>query len=206
MALLNKHEQAQVSTAINTIEQKTTAELVTVLAARSDDYHYIPLLWAAFCALLLPLLLIWVSPLETTALYLVQLVVFVSLSLIFRLPMIHYRLIPAYVRHWRAANMARRQFLENNLHHTRGETGVLIFVSEAEHYVEIIADRGISQHVDDAQWADIINDFTHQVKAGNTLQGFLDCIARCGALLAEHAPAESENTNELPNHLIIIDD
>ena len=69
---------------------------------------------------------------------------------------IRTQLIPKGVREWRASNMARRQFLERNLHHTDGDTGVLIFVSEAEHYVEILADRGISAQVDDGRWAEII--------------------------------------------------
>ncbi|OSN68773.1 hypothetical protein BV349_00862 [Pseudomonas syringae pv. actinidiae] len=46
MALLNKDEQRQVAEAIDRVEQRTDAELVTVLAARSDDYAYMPLIWA----------------------------------------------------------------------------------------------------------------------------------------------------------------
>ena len=114
------------------------------------------------------------------------------------------RLVPKRVRFWRAANLARRQFLENNLHYTKGETGVLIFVSEAEHYVEIIADRGIDQHVDQEKWQEIINGFTARVKAGEIEQGFIECIERCGELLKEHAPA-TEEKNELPNRMVVIE-
>ena len=46
MALLSEFEQRQVAEAIARVEQQTDAELVTVLAARADDYAYIPLLWA----------------------------------------------------------------------------------------------------------------------------------------------------------------
>ena len=95
-------------------------------------------------------------------------------------------------------------FLENNLHHTDDEMGLLIFVSEAEQYVEIIADRGISKHVADDQWQAIINQFTSRVKAKHTLQGFIECIEACGGLLKQHVPATSEK-NELPNHLIVLD-
>ena len=54
MTLLSDNEQKQVATAISEVEQGTDAELVTVLAASSDDYAYIPLLWAGVLALLLP--------------------------------------------------------------------------------------------------------------------------------------------------------
>ena len=54
MALLTEHEQRQVAEAIARVEKTTDAELVTVLAARADDYAYIPLLWASLIALVVP--------------------------------------------------------------------------------------------------------------------------------------------------------
>src|SRR5690606_13999033 len=65
MTLLTQDEQQQVAEAIDRIEQHTDAEVVTVLAAQADDYHYIPLLWAGLAALLLPGILVvltgWLS-------------------------------------------------------------------------------------------------------------------------------------------------
>ncbi len=205
MNLLSEAEQQQVSAAILAVEQTTDAELVTVLARRSDDYFYIPTLWAAMIALFTPPLLSW-TPLwlDSSDFLLVQLLTFVVLAVLLRWQPLMILLIPKSVRYWRASNMARRQFIENNLHHTRGESGVLIFVSEAEHYVEIIADRGISQHVSDEQWQKIVERFITQVKAGETRQGFIDAITKCGALLEKHVPA-TDQQNELPNHLVIIE-
>ena len=205
MTLLNEQEQEKLRVAVAEAEQKTAAELVTALASKSDDYHYIPLLWAAFVALTVPLLSLWFFPLPTINLYVVQLASFMVCGLLFRLPLIQQRLIPNSVRSWRAANMARRIFLERGLHHTKGETGVLIFVSEAERYVEILVDRGISKHIEDQQWQQIIDRFTAQVKAGNTLSGFIECVNSCSELLAEHIPADAENPNELADGLIIIE-
>lgn len=205
MTLLTEAEQQQVAQAIARIESGTDAEIVTVLAARADDYTYISLLWAAVIALLVPGLLnyatSWLGPHEFL---LTQWGAFVVLALLFRVPAITSRLVPRHVRHWRAANLARRQFLEQNLHHTKGETGMLIFVSEAERYVEILVDRGISKCLPNATWEPIIALFTGHVRHGKTLQGFLESIDSCGALLAEHLPATSTR-NELPNRLVILD-
>ncbi len=115
-----------------------------------------------------------------------------------------HHLIPRHVRQWRAANMARRQFLENNLHHTRGETGTLLFISEAEHYAEIIVDRGISRHIDNATWQRLIDDLIRHIKQGKTKEGMLECIRGMGSILADVAPATSKR-DELPNHLIILE-
>jgi putative membrane protein len=58
MALITQEQQQQIADLIADIERRTDAEFVAVLARRSDDYSYIPLLWAAVTALLVPLLLI----------------------------------------------------------------------------------------------------------------------------------------------------
>ncbi len=204
MTLLTQSEQQQVADAIDRIELNTDAEVVTVLAAQADDYHYIPLLWASLVALILPglvfLLAGWVG---TGYLLVVQWLCFIVLALVFRLPKVQTRLIPRSIRHWRASNLARRQFIEQNLHHTDGETGMLIFVSEAERYVEILVDRGISSRIDNAAWESIVETFTAQVRKGQVLQGFLTCIDACGVHLQQHLPATHER-NELPNRLVVL--
>ena len=204
MSLLNQQQLETISNAITEVEKQTDAELVTVLARKSDDYLYIPTLWAALIALLIPLVLrftpFW---LDGNELLWAQWSTFVVLACVFRIPFITLRLVPKSTKRWRAASLARRQFLENNLHCTKDQTGILILVSEAEHYVEIIADRGISQKVDNLIWAKIIDDFTRQVKSGDTQAGFIKCIQQCGDLLKQHAPYTTEK-NELPNHLVII--
>lgn len=205
MTLLNEQQLDEISKVIESIEKQTDAELVTVLAPRADNYYYIPTLWAAIVALLLPVILNF-TPFWLTGndLLLVQWVVFIVLAVCLRYPPVMMRLVPKQVRYWRASNLARRQFLENNLHHTDAETGLLIFVSEAEHYVEIIADRGISKFVSDEQWQSIIDEFITNVKSGRTREGFIDCINRSGKLLIEHVPATGEK-NELPNRMIVLD-
>ncbi|MCP5014565.1 MAG: hypothetical protein GY938_04700 [Ketobacter sp.] len=204
MTLLTQQQLKSVADAIDAIEHDTDAELVTVLAKQADGYLYIPTLYAAVAALLVPIVLkltpFWLSSDE---LFLAQWATFAVLALLFRIPAIMMRLVPKSVKQWRASSLARRQFLDNNLHHTKGETGVLVFVSQAEHYVEIIADRGISQHVSNDQWQSIVDELTAHIKRKQTLDGMLGCINACGELLKQYSPA-TESKNELPNHLVIL--
>ncbi|WP_251977204.1 TPM domain-containing protein [Salinicola avicenniae] len=211
MTLLNDNERRQVGEAITRIERETDAEVVTVLARQADNYAYIPLLWAGVIALVAPgALAVIASWLPGGAapgvwwLLALQWLTFIVLGVLFRLPAVMTRLIPRSVRFWRASNLARRQFLEQNLHHTEAGTGMLIFVSEAERYVEILVDRGISQQLSDAHWQRIVADFTQRVRAGETLPGFLDCIDACGELLKTHVPA-THDRNELPNRLVVLE-
>ncbi|MHA3737589.1 TPM domain-containing protein [Pseudomonas sp. Eth.TT006] len=204
MALLTEHEQRKVAEAIARVERDTDAELVTVLAARADDYAYIPLLWASLLALLVPGIVHYLTGwLTMHSLLLLQWGLFIILCLLFRLPKVTTHLIPLRVRHWRASNLARRQFLEQNLHHTVGSTGMLIFVCEAERYVEILVDEGISRRLDNHCWDSIVAAFTEQVRQGRTLDGFVTCIEACGELLKVHVPV-TQVRNELPNRLVVL--
>ena len=204
MGLLSSDEQQQVAAAIARVERECDAELVTVLAAKADDYRDFALLWASLLALLLPgAINFYPAWLDSSQLLLVQWASFIGLALLLSRPRISVRLVPQRVRHWRASNLARRQFLERNLHHTTGEIGMLIFVAEAERYVEILVDRGISRHLPDATWQSQIDTFTRQVQQGQTLRGFLDCIQGCGEQLKQHLPA-SHHRNELTNRLVLL--
>lgn len=202
--LFTDAQLAEVAAAIAEVERRTDAELVTVLARRADSYGYIPVLWAGLAALLVPVALkftpLWLSGDD---LLMAQWGVFAVLALVLHIPLVHMRLVPRQRQQWCAENLARRQFLANNLHHTQGETGVLLFVAEAERWVEIIADRGISQHVANSYWQAIVDRFIARVKAGDTHGGMLECIHACGDLLARNVPATAQK-NELPNHLVVL--
>lgn len=203
MALMTMAEREHIAARIAAIERHTDAELVTVVAARSDDYRYIPVLWAALAALVVPSLLL-VAGANANIMVGAQLVAFCVFALLFRLPVLQCRLIPRAVCRWRAANMARRQFLEQGLHHTAAETGILLFVSEAERYVEILADRGINTRVPEGSWELIVAEFVRSVGAGDTFGGFDRALTRCGALLEQAVPKTPSNANELDDRLILI--
>lgn len=206
MSFLSDADRARVRGAIEAAERKTRGEFVTVIAGKADGYLYIPLLWAALLALLVPAVT-QLFPGTWFALhdYITQIVVFVVVAVLFRWPPLKHRLIPKSVQHRRAHHLALEQFLLQNLHATRERTGVLLFVSVAEHYVEIIADKGINDCVDKDAWQRLIDDFLAQVKRGAVADGFVTTIEACGELLARHFPAGEGDRNELPNHLVELD-
>ena len=205
MTPLNEYEQRQIAEAIARVERRTDAELVTVLARRADDYAYLPLFWAAVLALAIPGLLQWLLGWPgARGLLVANVLLFVGLCVVLRKPRMAAWLIPVALRRWRASRLARQQFREQNLQHTAGGTGVLIFVAEAERHVEILVDQGIDRHLDAQARAIIVARFTQQVQQGRTLQGFVDCIEACGDRLSEHVP-RTHARNELPNRLVILD-
>ena len=203
MTFLNEEQKQRLRAQIEEVEKQTSGELVTVIARQSDPYPYVPLLWASVIALSLPPLTgIAGLELDLTVVSVIQLSSFLLLSLLFQWPPLKMRLIPKGTKLRRAARSAREQFLEQGLHHTRDRNGLMIYVSVGERYVEILADKGINEKVDQSQWDGIVADFVQAVKQGRTAQGFEQAVAACGAILAEHFPAAPGDKNELPDHLI----
>jgi len=205
MAFLTDEDRQKIARAIAEAERRTSGELVTVVAQAASGYRHIAILWPALLALLLPAILLTVRP-ETTAwrLYLVQAALFFVLALIAHLPAVRLMLVPGSVKRQRASRLARQQFIEQGLHLTRARTGVLIFVSVAEHYVEIIADQGIDAVVLPGTWDKAVADFVERLRAGKIAEGFLAAIAQVGDQLAEHFPRPAGDVDELPNRLVEI--
>lgn len=199
-------DKARISEAIRTAEKNTSGEFVAVVARSSDHYIFLPLLWAAFLALILPGILYFAGvPLAWIHVYQIQLALFVVLALLFLfVPELHLHLVPRHVKHARASRLAKAQFYIQGVHMTREHSGVLFFVSLAEHYVEIVADQGIHEKLGQKHWHGIIQAFVAEVHQGNVVEGFVAAITACGAAMATHYPPEPGNPNELSDGLIEI--
>ena len=90
------------------------------------------------------------------------------------------------------------------LHTTDGRTGVLIFVSVAERYAEIIADAAIHARVPAGEWKAIVDSLTGLIAEGRPGDGFVEAVNSVGACLAQHFPPGAVDPNQLPNHLIVL--
>lgn len=204
-ALFTSEEEARISAAILRAERSTSGEIVAVIAAESDSYLYAPFLWAALVALIVPWPLIYFTWLPVQWIYLVQLLGFLLLLLILLPQPIRLALVPRSVQRLRAHRRAVEQFLVQNLHTTSGRTGVLIFVSVAERYAEVLADTGIDTKVRPGTWQKIVDDLTAKIGQGRAADGFVAAITAAGEQLATHFPPGTTDPNELPNHLIVLD-
>lgn len=204
-AVFSDEDHQRISEAIRAIEAETSGEIVCVAARQCEPYQIIAVMWSLLAGLLAgaaaaPFWGAW------PAVWLVPGQVAVAGACLLALQYMPLRmvLVPRAVKRRRAHRLARTQFLEQGLHMTDGRTGILIFAALAEHYVELIADKGINDRVDPAVWNVVIGDFTGQMKQGRTIDAFDGAIRACGGLLKTHAPRPLRNPNELPDHLIEI--
>jgi putative membrane protein len=86
-----------------------------------------------------------------------------------------------------------------------GHTGLLIYVSFAEHFARLIADNAIGKKVSEETWEAVIRELTDHLRRGAYEEGLICSIEACGKLLSKHFPPGSQDADQLPNHLIVRD-
>ena len=87
---------------------------------------------------------------------------------------------------------------------TEENSGVLIYVLLADREVHIVADRGISRRVTQAEWDTVAQAMQEAFRAGDFRSGSLKGIEHITTILATHFPADADNPNELSNKPVIV--
>lgn len=204
MSFISNADADRISEAITKAERTTSGEIVAVITEQSSRYQHVPLMWAALLALIVPWPLIHFTWMKVQWIFLIQLLTFLALLALAWHPKMRVALVPKSIANANVRRRASEQFIAQNLHTTTGRTGVLIFVSVAEHRIEIIADSGISARVPEGTWQNIVDEFTREISDGKPVDGFVHAIERIGELLSKHFPPGSIDPNELPDHLIVL--
>ncbi len=202
--IVSEQDKARIEKAINEAETKTSAEIVAVIARASGDYYYASYLWASLAALILPWPFILWTWMPIAEIYVLQLALFAVLAIVFHYPPLRYTLVPRSIKRKNAHRKAVDQFVAQNLYTTQSRTGVLIFVSIAERYVEIIADADAHREIPESEWRESVDGLTAAIGRGEADKGLIETIRRVGDHLATHFPATAHQEHHLPNHLIIL--
>jgi putative membrane protein len=192
-----------VAAAIREAEKHTSGQIVCVLAHLSSAYAHVPVLWASALALFTPWPIIHLTQWSVQRIFLLQLAVFIIAGLVFSWMPLRLWLVPRALQRVRARRAALEQFVVRGISRTTNRTGVLIFVSLAEHYARIVADEGIAAKVQHADWQDAVDVLTAHMRDGRITEGLIAAVERCGAVLATRAPPDG-SPNELPDRLYVM--
>lgn len=125
------------------------------------------------------------------------------------LPMSYlWRLGPATSMRQLARQRAVMQFSKLRVWDTERNSGVLIYLLLAEHAIEIVADRGVSQHVTDTQWQAMVTRMGSTFAQRRFEEGLTEALHDVSALLIRHFPADAAlsaqgHPNELPDQPFI---
>ncbi|ACG79463.1 conserved hypothetical protein [Phenylobacterium zucineum HLK1] len=228
--LLSPSDVAAIQAAVREAETRTTGEIYCVVAEESADYRETPLAWAAGVALLGPALLLlggihveapdllggWTAAQVADAAeaaarraligaVMLQGALFAVTLALASIPPVRRALTPKALKREQVRRKAHEQFVAKNLAATRERTGVLIYVSFAEHMAELIADEGIASQVEPDAWDRAMAALTAGLKRGEPAAGFAAAIGLCADVLAARFPPRpGDNPNELPDAVILL--
>jgi putative membrane protein len=219
---LSEADHDRVTAAVSVAEAHTAGEIVTIVAGRSDGYADIALAWAAivaFTALTVlsvfpdfylgladDLLGHWAHEWTPRQVFVLALGVatakFIGMLLLQLWAPLKFFLIPSHIATLRARARATAYFRTGAQGRTTGKTGVLIYLSLAEHHAEILADQAIAVKVGPEVWGEAMAAMLVELKAGRLADGMIAAVERVGTVLAAHFPRADDDVNELPDRLI----
>jgi len=223
-ARFTESEIARVTEAVTRAEAGTDGEIVTIVTGASDDYGDIALLWSALVMFLALAVIagwpeffvglidrfwpgwhpLW-SPRELLAMLFAALALkFLVARLILSWTPLRVALTPAAVKARRVRRRAVACFRVGTERRTVGRTGVLIYLSLAEHRAEIIADEALHGKVTPETWGEAMAALLDGIRADRPGEGMAAAVERVGRVLAEHLPKSAGDPNQLPDRLILL--
>jgi len=185
---------------VKEIEKTTAAELVLIVRARSGSYRHADYLFGVILVFVGLVFLLY-SPYNFHPNWVLIDVILLFLLGIFlssRSNAIRRLLTREKFRAGVVRTYAAAMFYEAGIANTKGETGMLVYVSLFERHLELIADRGVLKAIPPLQWNQQIFALHQAGRAGDS-DRLLKALRDLSALLAEHLPASGENPNELPD-------
>ena len=221
-ARLSEADHKKVSDAIAAAEANSDGEIIAVATDISDAYHDVALHWAVL-ALIATLAIFAAEPSVLrywfgvflggwrpeptlgellTLLLVLGVAKFTAVLLVLKYMPLRLLLTPGATKSRRVRRRAIAVFRAGAERRTIGRTGVLIYLSMAEHRAEIVADEAIVSVTTPETWGEAMAALLVEVKAGRPADGIVAAVAQVGAVLAEHFPRTSADTNEIPDKLI----
>ena len=211
-----------VTSAVAAAEAHTSGEIVAVVAAKSNDYDDVALVWASIIAFL-AMSVIALFPEFYRGLYdrltggwgheltanqwlgtviAIGVIKWIGMWLILLWRPLRMALTPRSIKAERVRARAIDLFKVGTEGKTVGRTGVLLYLSLKEHRADIVADEAIAAKVSADVWGNAMAALIERVRSGRPGEGMAEAVRQMGIVLAEHFPRGSENPNELPDRLI----
>ena len=197
-------ERARISEAIRAAEAGTSGEVYVVIAGTADDFRWVPILWAAIIALILPWPLHLLTHWSAGKILMIQALSFVLTAAVASYPGLRHRIVPPSIAGEAARRAAQALFLAHGLHLTESRTGLLIYVALIDRRVEIVTDAGIDGKVDQSVWDELAQEIAGAARRGDLAEGLVAAVRRAGTLLALHCPRTPDDRNELPDRVVVI--
>lgn len=87
---------------------------------------------------------------------------------------------------------------------TEHNCGVLVYISFADHQIEIVADRGISACVGNDNWQVVCNEILNQFQQYQFMEGLHLGLQQITDILTHHFPSHAPSPDELSNDVLLV--
>ncbi|UXX79098.1 hypothetical protein N7E81_17230 [Reichenbachiella carrageenanivorans] len=184
-------DKKQVKEAIQALEQKTAGEMVVYFARESDSYlmacwKLSSIFGAIFLTLIATLSYLWLLPASVSVMT-ICLTAIGTTAIGFAIPYFIHTLrvsfTPDEIVSHRVLTKARDIFLQEEIFNTTDRIGILIYISELEHQVQVLGDSGINAKIEQEDWNEVLGLVIQGIKANKPAQGIASAIGKCEDLL-----------------------
>jgi putative membrane protein len=183
---LKPEEKALIEEATNDGEQRTDIDFAVVLTRVSDRYALYPLPWATLGALLITTVVAILRPgLGIRAAVAIQVPLIAILALAFSWLPIRLMTVPQHAKRAHARQLAHREFAAHRMAWGAERSGILIFVSLGERYMEILADPKTHARLPAEGWNKIVGDFTSDIEKASVADCVMRAVRACSTALTE---------------------
>ncbi len=217
---LSDKDLEKINNSVKEAEKSTSGEITTAMIKESSDYAYYELAFSVLVGgIYFVIILLLSSNIEQWFKSLFwnynpsYLLIFTGFSLfsiigltylITNIPAIDRLIIPKKVMEQKVHNRAVRHFIEAGTCYTKDRTGILIFISEMERKVLLLADKGINDKIGQESWDSIVTDIVKGIKDDNVVDAISTSIKRCGEILSKEFPIAEDDKNELSDDIQIL--
>src|SRR5687767_10151923 len=199
--MLSQEHAQRIEQAVKVAEAATSAEIsVCILPASGEDRGIAAIAGAlAFVVVQSIGSMLWLDPLIVAGVGVVAAILVFWLCDRFDLGL---RCLPARLLVKDARRAARTIFLDHGLDNAPERNAVLLFVSRAERYVEILPDRAAAAAIEPAHWSVIVDEFRQRMRKADLGEAAAGAVAAIGKLCALHFPASGDNPDRVSNQPI----
>ncbi len=209
---LDRAAAARVDTAVTEAESKTSAEIVTILAEKSDTYLHVPYQGGLLGMALVVGVAVLVDWMRFGELPVMHVGYFVSLSIVGFLVGAMLARFDVFER-WFAGDeimrietreRAHQLFVEHGLFRTSGRSAVLLYVSLFERMVVVLGDEACDQNLGQAFYDRVVDRMLSELQKGQLENAFVAGIQTAGEGLAQAFPKSAGDKNEIEDRLIVL--
>lgn len=204
MSVFSEKEKSEIANRIALVETKTQAEIVIAMTLSSTPVGHLWILWTAFTLLFGQALIHSLWPWSSGILQQIALVCLSLLSGVFlsRFAFLNRLVFSNETLESQCRTKALAFFYQSDIKKTQEHTGVLVFISEFEHQVIILADQTTNRILERDFLNQCVKLLSARLKSKQAKQGIDEILDKLETVLSAQLPSKTINENEVPNHVI----